>query len=54
MADSGEKLYQLVKEIGQVCRRSNLRVNENKSKIMKCTRGNDSRMLYIALNGEMF
>ncbi len=38
VADSAGRLKQLVEEIGSVCKRRNLRVNENKSKIMKCTK----------------
>ena len=38
VVDSKEKLCQLVEVFGRVCRRRNFRVNENKSKVMKCTK----------------
>ena len=38
VADSEKKLRQLVEEFRLVCRRKNLRVNGNKSRVMKCTR----------------
>ena len=38
VADSEEKLCQLVEEFGRLFRR-NLKVNDKRSKVMKCTRG---------------
>ena len=53
MADS-EKFCGLVSEFGRVCERRKLRVNEGKSKDMRCSRyGNGSRM-HVILNGEPF
>ena len=52
VVDLEKKLCQLVEEFGRVCRR-NLRVNENKSKLMKCTRMVGGRRMNVALNGEL-
>ncbi|WP_435331133.1 reverse transcriptase domain-containing protein, partial [Klebsiella pneumoniae] len=38
VADSEETLRQLVEEFGRVCERRKLKVNVNKSKVMRCTR----------------
>ena len=38
LADSEKKLCQLVEEFGRMCRR-NFKVNDYKSKVMKCTTG---------------
>ena len=38
VADSEEILRQLAEEFGRVCKRRKVRVNESKSKVMKCTR----------------
>ena len=52
VADSDEKLGRLVSEFGRVCERRKLRVNEGKSKVMRCSRyGNGGRM-HVRLNGE--
>ena len=52
MADSEEKLCRLVSEFGRVCERRKLRVNEGKSKVIRCSRyGNGDRM-HVILNGE--
>ena len=54
VADSEEKLCRLVSEFGRVCKRIKLRVNEGKSKVMRCYRyGNEGRM-HVILNGEPF
>ena len=37
MADSEEKLCRLVTEFGRVCERRKLRVNVDKSKVMRCS-----------------
>ena len=51
VADS-EKLCTLVSEVGRVCDRRKLRVNEGKSKVMRCSRyGNEGRM-HVTLNSE--
>ena len=48
VADSEEKLYRLVSEIGRVCERIKLRFNVGKSKVMRCSRyGNGGRMQVI-------
>ena len=52
VADSEDKLYKLVSEFVRVCERRKLRVNEGKSKVMRCSRyGNVDRM-HVILNGE--
>ena len=52
VADSEEKLCRLVSEFGRVCERRKLRVNVDKSKVMRCSRyGNEDRM-HVILNGE--
>lgn len=53
VADSEEKLRQLVTEFGRVCERRKLRVNVGKSKVMKCTRRVDGGMMNVMLNGEI-
>ena len=53
VADSEETLRQLVEEFGRVCDRRKLKVNENKSKVMRCTRSVDGRRMNIVLNGEL-
>ena len=52
MADSEEKLCQLVSEFGRVCKKRKLRVNVGKSKVMRCTRNEVSARLNVLLNGE--
>ena len=37
VADSGEKLCSLASEFGRVCEKRKLRVNESKSKVMRCS-----------------
>ena len=52
VADSEEKLCRLVSKFGRECERRKLRVNEGKSKVMRCLRyGNGGRM-HVILNGE--
>ena len=52
VADSEEKLCRLVSEFSRVCERRKLRVNEDKSKVMRCSRyGNGDRM-HVILKGE--
>ena len=53
VADSEEKLCQLVSEFGRVCKRRKLRVNVGKSKVMRCTRSEDSPRLNVLLDGEV-
>ena len=53
VADSEEKLQKLVEEFGRVCVRRKLRVNVNKSKVMRCTEREDGRRLNVSLNGEL-
>ena len=52
VADSERKLCQLVTEFGKVCERRKLRVNVGKSKVMRCTRNEDSARLNVMWNGE--
>ena len=52
VADSEEKLCELVSEFGRVCERRKLRVNVGKSKVMRCTRNEDGGRLNVMLNGE--
>ena len=52
VTDSEEKLRRLVSEFGRICERRKLRVNVDKSKVMRCSRyGNGGRM-HVILNGE--
>ena len=53
VADSEEKLCQLVNEFGRVCKRRKLRVNVGKSKVMRCTNGEDGNRLNVVLDGEV-
>ena len=53
VADSEEKLCQLVNEFGRVCKRRKLRVNVGKSKVMRCTNGDDGNRLNVVLDGEV-
>ena len=53
VADSEEKLCQLVEEFGRVCERRKFRVNVGKSKVMRCTRGEDGARMNVTLNGEI-
>ena len=52
-ADSEEKLCQLVKEVGRVCKRRKLHVNVGKSKVMRCTNREDGNRLNVTLDGEV-
>ena len=52
VADSERKLCHLVTEFGRVCERRKLQVNVGKSKVMRCTRNEDSARLNAMLNGE--
>ena len=51
VADSERKLCQLVTEFWRVCERRKLRVNVDKSKVMRCARNEDGARLNM-LNGE--
>ena len=53
VADGEEKLQKLVEEFGRVCERRKLRVNMNKSKVMRCTEREDCRRLSVSLNREV-
>jgi len=53
VADSEERLRHLVEEFGRVCKRRKLRLNESKSKVMKCTRMVDGRRMNVILNGKL-
>ena len=52
VADSEEKLCQLVTEFGRVCTRRKLRVNVGKSKVMRCTINEGGNRLDVRLDGE--
>ena len=52
VAGSEEGLRELVTEFGRVCDRRKLKVNVGKSKVMRCTRGEDGRELKVSLKGE--
>ena len=52
VSDSKEKFCRLVSEFCRVCDKRKLRVNVDKSKVMRCSRyGNGDRM-HVILNGE--
>ena len=53
VADSEEKLCQLVTEFGRVCKGRKLRVNVGKSKVMRCTKREDGNRLNVSLDGEV-
>ena len=53
LADSGEKLCQLLEGFGQMCRRRNLSVNGNLIKIMKCTKFVGGRRMAVGLNWKL-
>ncbi len=48
VAGSEGRLRQLVEEFGRLCKRRKLKVNGSKSKVMKCTRLLDGRMINVA------
>ncbi len=52
MADS-EALRHMVEGFGRVHKRRKMRVNESKSKALKCTRRMDDRRMNVALNGRL-
>lgn len=51
VGDSEEKLQRLVTEFGMVCYNRKLKVNADKSKVMRVSRQNDQRELNIRMNG---
>ena len=51
VADSEEKLCQLVTEFGRTCERRKLKVNVGKSKVMRCTRGEDGARKKCCIEG---
>ncbi len=53
MTDSQQVLRQPVEEFSRVCKRRKLRINENKSKAMKCTRLLHERKTNGALNEKL-
>ena len=53
LADSKLKLQRLVDEFAIVCDRRKLRINVEKSKVMKCTREREGGKLDIVLNGKL-
>ena len=52
VADSEDKLQKIVEEFDRVCVRRKLKINVNKSKVMRCSRREDGRRLNVRLNGE--
>ena len=52
VADSEEALQQLVTEFGRVCKRRKLKVNVEKSKVMRCSNEDPVPGLQIQLEGE--
>lgn len=53
VVDSEAMLKQLVEESETVCRRRKVRVDQCKSKVMKCTKMVDDRKVDVALNGKL-
>ena len=53
VAESEEELQQLVEGFGRVCTRRKLRINESKSKVMRCTRVVGDGRMNVVLNGEV-
>ena len=53
MADSQERLRQLAKTFWRVCERRKLRAKVSRSKVMKCIRMVDDRIMNVALNGKL-
>ncbi len=53
VADSQGRLRQLVEKFGWVCKRRKLRVNESKSKVMKCARMVRDKRMNVALKGKL-
>ena len=52
IADSEECLQRMVNEMGVVCGRRKLKVNVNKSKVMKVSKSGEYGALNVQLNGE--
>ena len=52
MADSEDKLCRLVREFGRVCERRKLRVNVDKSTVMRCSRYGNGDRIHVILNSE--
>ncbi len=53
VAKTERRLRQLVEEFGRVCKRRKLKVNESKSKVLKCMRLVGGRRMNVALNGDV-
>ncbi len=53
MADSQERLRQLTKKFWRVCERRKFMVNVSRSKVMKCIRMVDDRVMNVDLNGKL-
>ena len=51
VADLEEKLCRLVSEIDRICKRRKFRVNEGKSKVMRCLRYVNRGRMHVILNG---
>ena len=52
MADSEEKLRRLVSEFLRICESRKLRVNEGRSKVVRCSRYGNGDRFPVILNGE--
>ena len=52
VSDSEEKLCRFVSESGRVCKRRKLRVNVDKSEVMRCSRNGNGDRMHVILNGE--
>ncbi len=53
VADSQVRLKQLIEEFGKMCEGIQLKINESKCKVMRCTRMVDGRKRNVALNGKL-
>ena len=52
VADSEEKFCRLVSEFGRICGRRKLRINVDKSKVMRCSRYGKGGRMNVILNGK--
>ena len=53
VADSEENLCRQVSEFGRVSERRTLRMNEGKSKVMRCSRYGNEDQMHMILNGKL-
>ena len=52
IADGEECLQRMVNEIGMLCGRRKLKINVNKSRVMKVTKSGEYGVLNVQLNGK--